>query len=861
MLSTHKVKLASKRAVRMLIACMFFLCEFTNIVSYAPTVQASPHESPTASPLSRLNTDDVPPSAPAGYFVNSFFPSEAMKTVAGNLETIFLIHYNELSRSVNGGVSWSSSSFPDINDLVASPDFSRDQRVFVALRGSTNVIRLSSDGGQTWRASQAPLDAEVWELFVSPTFANDQTIYAIGTNSLMRSVDGGEHWENVSYPPLSGGSMVGALHLSPYFSDDRTLFALVPASFSRGQLWRSMDGGMTWQPIHNGMYLEAGNILRSAAVIALGGGEIALIAATRWGLLISFDFDGTWYVLSQNAIDRLIVPADFAWTGVMFAYNAYKNLYRTQDFGKTWQDIFPTTENYSSHSPVILSPDYIADRTLYMKTPYALWRSTDDGSTWNTLAENPPISNIGGINQQSFVFSPAFESDGTVFAVPFCVYECGLILKSTDAGRHWRALFLPAPSSQGVQNILVFSPAFAADHTVFIIFGSNMYRSTDGGESWSRIEGYNKIPLSYGSYPTKLTISPNYPQDNTLFVITPVEGLYRSTDGGNTWALLKANQGMLDFAISPGYPQDPTLYVLSSDGSHLFLDRSTDGGVTWQRLPFPQVNYYRIKLSLSPDFLNDGTLFVLSNPGIFRSTNRGESFEKVPGTEGASYFHLSPRYKTDRTWVTDLGITEDDGAHWFPLAQAFAIGGIGYWQNRLTMLMMHPGDVDYADPYEGLYYYRWPKLIPPPASINFGIDANEPAPVDVNVFLQTADDRPVPWLVEGRAPWLRLSTITGTMPSTLTLTADCGGETINVGSMNTSITLTLYLSYRLRRSYSISLEAFLVNARAYLPLVTRNYKPSSANSVLQASASRPMQEALTPSRLKSIPLVTFQKQK
>lgn len=312
----HKTKMACKRTLHVLM-----LCTLLSSGLIYPLIQPSAAQASSSSPLADLpifNIDEMPPLAPTGYFVNSFFPYDAYGIVAGNRDTVFLTHYSDLSRSTDGGVSWSSSSFPSIDKLVVSPGFSRDKRAFATVYGDTDVIRLSSDGGQTWRASQAPLDAKVRELFVSPTFTVDQTIYATIQNSLRRSVDGGEHWGNVTYPTTSDCT-INNLTFSPYFANDQTLFA---PSLGCQQLWRSTDDGITWQPVHNGLYIEQGNRLKNVAAIALGEGKIALIAATEWALLISFDFDGMWYVLGWNTLGQLYVPADFAWTGVMFARNA-----------------------------------------------------------------------------------------------------------------------------------------------------------------------------------------------------------------------------------------------------------------------------------------------------------------------------------------------------------------------------------------------------------------------------------------------------------------------------------------------------------------------------------------------------------
>ncbi len=141
------------------------------------------------------------------------------------------------------------------------------------------------------------------------------------------------------------------------------------------------------------------------------------------------------------------------------------------------------------------------------------------------------------------------------------------------------------------------SPDYSADGTLFLGMGDGsftrkLYRSTDGGQSWARLRG----GLPEGDYLSlDLAVSPDFANDRTLFTggfrnYSWGEGVHRSTDGGDTWQPMwndLAHLRVYDVAVSPDYATDGTLLAFASYQritaweSGLSVFRSADRGLSW----------------------------------------------------------------------------------------------------------------------------------------------------------------------------------------------------------------------------------------------------------------------------------------
>ena len=133
--------------------------------------------------------------------------------------------------------------------------------------------------------------------------------------------------------------------------------------------------------------------------------------------------------------------------------------------------------------------------------------------------------------------------------------------------------------------------------------------------------------------------------------LAPYGHLYRSTDQGQTWDIVLSRLYVGAFALSPAFASDHTLFAMVN--SH--LERSRDGGVTWEPLPFPtaahDLGVYH--LALSPDYANDHTLYAAGMGNIHRSTDDGVTWQPLPGLNPTYGLAMSPNFATDGTfWST-----------------------------------------------------------------------------------------------------------------------------------------------------------------------------------------------------------------
>lgn len=175
----------------------------------------------------------------------------------------------------------------------------------------------------------------------------------------------------------------------------------------------------------------------------------------------------------------------------------------------------------------------------------------------------------------------------------------------------------PAVLTHTVTSILP-SPNLAQDQTILATINSKLCRSTDGGRTWMVLRG--GLPDLYSeSMSVSAAFSPNYAQDKTIWagVIsgnTHGEGIWQSTDGGNTWRM--TSEGLYDLRVyrivpSPRFAADRTLlaYSYTQQGSAVY--RSTNGGMAWQLVvrqtgynmpPLPRPEEFFIAETYPPQF-------------------------------------------------------------------------------------------------------------------------------------------------------------------------------------------------------------------------------------------------------------------
>jgi len=211
------------------------------------------------------------------------------------------------------------------------------------------------------------------------------------------------------------------------------------------------------------------------------------------------------------------------------------------------------------------------------------------------------------------------------------------VFKSTDGGETW------SPSSTGLTNLSIITIAIDPKTPSTLYAGtseaggpSGLFKSVNGGESWTRL-GSNVEEFRWGGGFYCIAIDPKTP--TTLYVAK--ERLFKSTNGGTTWVRndqVKEGQelwGVRFVAIDPTNTR--TLYAIASDR----LFQSTDGGNTWRDLsrqeepdqpPPPRFYGDWRHLSIVIDPKTPKTLYVTTGRyGLYKSTDEGKTWAKKHG--------------------------------------------------------------------------------------------------------------------------------------------------------------------------------------------------------------------------------------
>jgi photosystem II stability/assembly factor-like uncharacterized protein len=178
-----------------------------------------------------------------------------------------------------------------------------------------------------------------------------------------------------------------------------------------------------------------------------------------------------------------------------------------------------------------------------------------------------------------------------------------------------------------------------------VSFGDGVYKSMDGGQTWSN------MGLKESEHIGRIVVDPRDSDVVYVAAMGPLwrsggdRGLYKTTDGGETWERIlhvSDDTGVAEVWLDPRYPdivyatsyqRRRHVWTLINGGPESAFHKSTDGGVTWRQIDegLPDVDRGRMGLCISP--VNPDVIYgvldaVRDESGLFRSTDRGESWEK-----------------------------------------------------------------------------------------------------------------------------------------------------------------------------------------------------------------------------------------
>jgi photosystem II stability/assembly factor-like uncharacterized protein len=282
-----------------------------------------------------------------------------------------------------------------------------------------------------------------------------------------------------------------------------------------------------------------------------------------------------------------------------------------------------------------------------------LWKTTDGGTTWKPVGDDQfRTSSVGAVAVSESSPDILYVGMGETELRGNIIQGDG-IYKTTDAGKTWKPIGLA--DSQAVARIRVHptNPDIVYVAALGHPYGPNdergVFRSTDGGTTWKKVLFRNNK-----SGAVDLCLDPHNPQvlyaaiwevfrtPHSLSSGGPGSGLFKSTDGGETWTELTRNPGM-----PKGIIGKIGVSVSGADSSRIFaiveaeeggIYRSDDGGATWTKVNderrFRQRAFYYTRIYGDPK--EKDTVYVL-NTGFYRSVDGGKAWKAIRVPHGDNH--------------------------------------------------------------------------------------------------------------------------------------------------------------------------------------------------------------------------------
>jgi len=444
---------------------------------------------------------------------------------AGTLGSGFLV-------STNGGNTWlqSNTGLTDTNvsSLALSPTYAQDSTLWVTT--AVGGVFQSTTSGASWG-----LPVSVPRALSDLTTVHYQTIAAspaiqfLGMfEGLWTSGNSGVSWQYIDTCPTR---IVRYINMSPDYPKDQTIFA---STYGSGNLW-STDGGSSWKLQNTGMqapYTDGSAISPNFAADGIA------FSGNHRGLQRTSDRGTTWQMMPGPGVVAyprgLAVSPNFAQDKTVYigttsvsGHNAAQSghnsnltpgLYISTDAGKDWTISSLSGEGIIS---IAFSPAFATDQTAFAGSQAGtLYKTTNDARTWTALTLPGAPNGIAVV-----AVSPNFAVDQVVFAAAIQ----GGIYKSGNGGVNWTSL----PNTRTIRGLdIKFSPNYAVDQTLFI--GTIQYglmQSTNGGRTLSPVTSFPDV------FVTAVGVSAGFQNDHTLYA-AGYHGLFKSTNGGSTWTYL-----------------------------------------------------------------------------------------------------------------------------------------------------------------------------------------------------------------------------------------------------------------------------------------------------------------------------------
>ncbi len=530
----------------------------------------------------------------------------------------------------SSGRSWESVSFPLEIDLTSLDFVDANDGWVAGTLDSSAYVYQTTDGGDSWNRV---LDQKgTW---VSINFTDvdtgwmsvDSTLYSYGVGGASRMIRHFPHFVtsicfiNKNMGWLAAGDSVYKTTDAGYSwagSDpadsalqvmDKVVFIDSSIGFATGRsltfgglescIFKSTDGGATWtRQLSVALPTVEGQPITFDEISDIGFAGRNDGWAMAYGTVYRTTDGRNWSKVSYSEYLTALAVVD---SSTLWSGGQYGVLHVSTDGGETWGNAYRGFITETNDIHVLNSKDvYVAGGRTILKT-------TDGGNSWQSMQVDNSDSTYLDIRSVWFTDSLhgwiGVENLG----------GWGGVYRTTDGGLSW---------SNQIDNVTrVFSVYFLNRKTGWFFSGDSSYITNDSGKTWSAQVGDR----------------PGLDEADAMEFVSPETGfaggylgLYKTTDGGDNWS--KIDLGIPDPFVKGIYFIDPQKgWAVGYNGNNGLVLKTTDGGSTWTVANLPQISYTMWPQSVFFQNANDGWVVGTAVPFGFalHTSDGGSSWQQV----------------------------------------------------------------------------------------------------------------------------------------------------------------------------------------------------------------------------------------